>query len=94
MRSWLNSSLKGQLPSDLQAVIVSVDKLTNNTGETTNTSSVTTTSDELWLFSARELCGSIDWWSGSYSSNNDVMNAEGELSSVIVGGPPLSRSSR
>ena len=55
MRSWLNSSFKGQLPSDLQNVIVPVTKMTNNTGETTSASSVTATSDELWLPSVCEL---------------------------------------
>ena len=75
MRSWLNSGLKGQLPSDLQAVIVPVGKRTNNVGETTSASSVTVTSDALWLFSARELCGDIDWYSDQ--SYNSVLNAEG-----------------
>ena len=75
-RSWLNSSFKGQLPSDLQNVIVPVNKMTNNTGETTSASSVTATSDELWLFSVCELCGPIDWY--NEQSLCSVLNAEGE----------------
>ena len=77
MRSWLNSDLKEQLPSDLQDVIVPVSKMTNNVGKTQSASSVTATSDVLWLFSSRELCGQIDWYSYSDSYCKDVLNAEG-----------------
>ena len=50
--------------------------MTNNTGETTSASSVTATSDELWLFSVCELCGPIDWY--NEQSLCSVLNAEGE----------------
>ena len=76
MRSQLNSSFKEQLPSDLQNVITSVSKMTNNTGEATSASSVTATSDELWLFSVCELCGQINWY--NEQSLCSVINAEGE----------------
>ena len=76
MRSQLNSSFKEQLPSDLQNVIASVSKMTNNTGEATSASSVTATSDELWLFSVCELCGQINWY--NEQSLCSVINAEGE----------------
>ncbi len=81
MRSWLNSSFKGRLPQDLQEVIEPVDKLTNNVGKTQDVSSVTATSDELWLFSIRELCGQVDWVKFGYfdSKESDALfNAEGE----------------
>lgn len=81
MRSWLNSDGMKLLPEDLRDSIVAVNKLTNNTGETTNTSSVTSTSDSLWLFSATELCGSINWCSDNGvdngSSYDSVLNSEG-----------------
>lgn len=57
MRSWLGSEGKALLPQDLQDALVEVEKLTNNTGQTKDDSSVTATSDELWLFSYVELAG-------------------------------------
>lgn len=57
MRSWLAADGLGMLPRDLSSKIVAVDKKTNNVGETTSISSVTTTSDKLWLFSYVELTG-------------------------------------
>lgn len=75
LRAYLSSDGMALLPEDLQKVVAPVDKLTNNVGETQDVSSVTTTSDSLWLFSAAELCGSIDWYSDP--SYNAVLNAEG-----------------
>lgn len=75
MRAYLNGDGMALLPEDLKKVVAPVDKLTNNVGETQDVSSVTTTSDSLWLFSAAELCGSIDWYSDP--SYNAVLNAEG-----------------
>ena len=49
MRTYLNGTWRAQLPEDLDAVIVPVDKLTNNEGETKSAASVTSTSDSLWL---------------------------------------------
>ena len=59
MRANLNGDWRGQLPQDLNAVIVPVDKLSNNVGETDAVSAVTTTSDALWLFSLAELAGAV-----------------------------------
>lgn len=59
MRAYLNGEWRTELPDDLDAVIVPVDKLSNNVGETQDASSVTTTSDPLWLFSLAELAGPI-----------------------------------
>lgn len=60
LRSWLGSEGVLLLPYDLQARLVAVDKLSNNTGETMTSKAVTTTSDYLWLFSLTELCGTLD----------------------------------
>lgn len=75
LRGYLNSDGMSLLPEDLASAIVPVDKLTNNVGETEDTSSVTTTSDSLWLFSPTELCGTIEWCFDA--ACNDVLNAEG-----------------
>ena len=79
MRSWLNSDFLEKLPDkDLRSAIVEVDKRTNNAGKAEDASSVTETSDKLWLLSSREICGDIDWYSGGNAKCNDVLNAEGE----------------
>lgn len=80
MRAYLNSDWRVQLPEDLNAVIVPVDKLTNNVGETQDVSSVTATSDSVWLFSYAELAGPIpaaELWGGGYEWAADIFNAEG-----------------
>lgn len=81
MRSWLALEGKALLPQDLQAELVAVDKMTNNVGETGDASSVTATSDELWLFSYAELAGTPTaegGWSSSFVSEyGGVMGAEG-----------------
>jgi len=82
LRSWLESeSARSLLPEEMASVIVPVTKLTNNTGLTSAASSVTTTDDSLWAFSAHEVCGDVSWFShdyGSwYSDYDDVLNAEG-----------------
>lgn len=68
MRSWLATSGMSMLPQDLSSKIVAVGKKTNNTGKTESVTSVTVTSDKLWLFSVVELCG--------YAGDN-VLAAEG-----------------
>lgn len=80
MRAYLNGDWRVQLPEDLNAAIVPVDKLTNNVGETQEASSVTTTSDSLWLLSFAELAGPIpaaELWGGGYEWAADIFNAEG-----------------
>ena len=72
MRSYLSSEGLNLLPANLKEKVVAVSKLTNNVGETQDVSSVTPTSDRLWLFSLAELCRTIGW-----SGNNDVLSAEG-----------------
>ncbi|MEC4273327.1 DUF6273 domain-containing protein [Adlercreutzia sp. R25] len=75
MRAYLNGEWRAELPEDLNAIVVPVDKLTNNVGETQDVSAVTATSDSMWLLSATELCGVIDWYSDA--AYNAVLNAEG-----------------
>lgn len=84
LRSWLATDGLAMLPQDLSNRIVAVDKMTNNVGEIQlavdgerhdYVSSVTATSDKLWLFSAKELCGQVHWY--SMDSYNRVLDAEG-----------------
>lgn len=79
MRSYLNSDGLNLLPQDLRDVVVGVDKLTNNTGETDSASSVTKTSDKLWLFSFVELEGNVSAsdYDGEYGYFADIFNSEG-----------------
>ncbi|MCI8469277.1 MAG: hypothetical protein HFJ75_07320, partial [Eggerthellaceae bacterium] len=69
LREWLNREGLNKLPGDLRNAIIEVEKLTNNTGFTKVASSVTPTSDKLWLPSVVELSGAEagdDWpWKGS-----------------------------
>lgn len=78
LRSWLSTDGVNTLPEDLREHLVAVNKLTNNTGRTDNATSVTATSDKLWLYSTKELCGDITWWIGTDKAFcGDVCNAEG-----------------
>lgn len=77
MRSWLASEGIKMLPEDMQKAIVEVDKKTNNTGQTTNTSAVTTTSDKLWLYSLVEIGGPVDWNAKKDSAYDNILNTEG-----------------
>lgn len=75
LRSWLNSELFMTLDEDLRAAIVPVGKLTNNVGNTTSATSVTTTIDMLWLPSMVELSGPTNWTWPSDPANSDGYNA-------------------
>ena len=79
MRSYLNSEGLNLLPSDLKQKVVSVNKLTNNVGQTQDVSSVTKTVDKLWLFSFVELAGNVNQsdFSSSYGHIADIFNGEG-----------------
>ena len=80
LRAYLNADGMTLLPEDLQKAVAPVDKPTNNVGETQEVSSVTTTSDSLWLFSFAELAGPIpttELWGGGYEWAADIFNAEG-----------------
>lgn len=60
IRDWLGSRVGGKLPKELRRHIVSVEKLTNNDGKTSRTSSVTASSDKLWIPSYIEVFGTTD----------------------------------
>lgn len=77
MRSWLADEGMALLPADVRAAIVPVDKLTNNVGKTDEASSVSATSDYLWLFSPVELRGPSDWYVAE--EYDEVINAEGSM---------------
>ena len=72
LRSWLAGEGKELLPDDLAASVVSVRKLTNNTGVTNDAAAVTQTDDELWLFSASEVCGAITWFTDEYGDEPNL----------------------
>lgn len=84
LRAWLASDGLSLLPDDLANRIVRVDKPTNNVGITSDPSSVTQTADDLWAFSAVEVCGQLTWFEDEFSSEisytpglDAVLNAEG-----------------
>ena len=77
LREWLAGNGFRMLPSDLSSKILEVNKKTNNAGFTDSASSVTSTSDKLWLFSLVELYGSYDWFVPSLAQYSGVLNAEG-----------------
>lgn len=86
LRSWLSTEGMALLPDDLRGLVVPVTKLTNNVGVTSDEASVTATADSLWLFSAHEVAGDVDWfWHefgdgrgvGGYAYLDDLLNLEG-----------------
>ena len=82
LRAWLNGDALELLPADLREHLVSVEKRTNNAGGARDASAVSATSDALWLPSAREVCGDINWFAHEYGEEyaylDEVANAEGE----------------
>ena len=81
LRAWAASDGKALLPEELSGRLVACAKSTNNVGVTDDASSVTQTSDELWVFSASEVCGPVDWFAGEYgptmSSYDELVGLEG-----------------
>ena len=57
LRAWLNGAFIEKLPEDLSEHLASVEKLTNNEGQTQDPSSVSATYDLVWLPSLVELNG-------------------------------------
>lgn len=98
VRAWLAGEGLALLPKELSEHIVSVPKLTNNTGVTGDVSAVTQTSDKLWLFSATEVCGTLSWFCDEYGSDPNyatgyvdfkpydaLLNAEGSQYEYFAG---------
>lgn len=78
-RAWLNSDFLNQLPEDLRAKVITVDKLTNNAGATADPAAVTITSDSLWLVSHAELTGTTDGSNPTYAAALDTEGAQYQL---------------
>lgn len=81
LRSWAASEGKALLPAELSSRLVAVGKATNNVGVTEDAAAVTVTTDELWCFSAVEVCGPVTWFADEYgptmSSYDSLVDAEG-----------------
>lgn len=82
LRAWLNGDALSLFSTDLREHLVCVEKYTNNVGGARDASAVTATSDYIWLPSAREVCGKINWFEHEYGDEyaylDAVPNAEGE----------------
>ncbi len=79
LRAWLAKDAKAMLDDDLAKALVPVNKLTNNVGLTDSADSVTATSDELWVFSASEVCGEIHWDVQEYQQKRGMQDVDGLL---------------
>lgn len=80
-RAWLAADGLALLPDDLRQAIVPVTKYTNNVGDTNSPEEVSATTDELWLFSPKEVCGTITWETDTYGDDgwgiDESLNQEG-----------------
>lgn len=78
LRAWMNGELLDRFPDDLAQAIVPARKLTNNVGRADSATSVTATTDCLWIPSWNEIWGGAD---GPYedAAANAVLAAEGAL---------------
>ena len=81
LRSYLSSEVLSSLEPELRSLIVTVDKRTNNVGQTTNIDSATSTLDMLWAPSIVEVCGQVPWeWQydpDNTAAYNALLGAEG-----------------
>lgn len=78
MRSWLAEDFMDSLPDELSGIIVPAVKLTNNARSTRTASSITSTTDAIWLFSMAELDGTrtAETFASGYGYLADIVNAE------------------
>lgn len=78
MRSWLAEDFMDSLPDELSGIIVPAVKLTNNARSTRTASSITSTTDAIWLFSMAELGGTrtAETFASDYGYLADIVNAE------------------
>lgn len=75
MRSTICPAFKNALPSDLRAVLKSVTKYTDNTGnKSTAEANVTATTDTIFLLSEYEVFGTIAY-ANTYEANKQVQYA-------------------
>ena len=91
LRAWLAGDGRALLPAELADAVVPVVKSTNNVGKTDDPASVTQTSETLWPFSVREVCGEVSLFVDEYGEEirgrtdyidyslyDDLLNLEGE----------------
>ncbi|MDO4428129.1 MAG: DUF6273 domain-containing protein [Atopobiaceae bacterium] len=91
LRVWLLDEAPSLLPDALAQSLVPVRKATNNVGVTDDSASVTVTSETLWPFSVREVCGDVSVFVDEYGDEirgrtdyidyatyDDLLNLEGE----------------
>jgi serine/threonine protein kinase len=78
MRSWLAEDFMDSLPDELSGIIVPAVKLTNNARSTRTASSITSTTDAIWLFSMAELGGTrtAETFASGYGYLADIVNAK------------------
>lgn len=76
LRAWMNGDLIDRFPNDLAQRIVPARKRTNNAGRAADATSVTVTTDRLWVPSWTEIWGAA---AGPYddAAANAVLAAEG-----------------
>lgn len=83
LRAWLDTEGIAMFEEDLRDIIPYVNKYTNNIGRTADVASVTATRDRLFVPSAHEICGDINWdaeefrYLRGYENIDSVLNAEG-----------------
>ena len=81
LRSWLAGEAKDMLDDDLAQALVPVNKYTNNAGPSDEFGSATPTADELWLFSAHEVCGDVQWDSEEFQQKRGYQDIDGLINS-------------
>ena len=81
LRAWLANDAKAMLDKDLAKALRSVNKYTNNAGPTDEFGSATPTADELWLFSAHEVCGDVQWDSEEFKQKRGYQDIDGLINS-------------
>jgi hypothetical protein len=65
------------LPEDLRSNLTTTRKVSNNRGATEDPTSITATSDLLWVPSLAEVYGTAAWYGGDQIWCNALINAEG-----------------
>lgn len=91
LRAWLSDEAASLLPDELARSVVPVRKATNNVGVSDELASVSETSETLWPFSVREVCGDVTVFVDEYGDEirgrtdyidyaayDDLLNLEGE----------------
>jgi hypothetical protein len=77
LRAWLQDDGLSMLPEDLRSNLTTTRKVSNNRGATEDPTSITATSDLLWVPSLAEVYGTAAWYGGDQIWCNALINAEG-----------------